>query len=130
MITPPIRLKRTALAWLLAGAALPAFAQIPFSPGGASAAPAQAAAATAGGIDVAQIKPAVDAAVNAEYGQLDLLYKDIHAHPELAFQETRTAATLADQMRKIGFDVTEHVGKTGVVAVYRNGAGPTILVRT
>mgnify|MGYP003344715004 CR=1 FL=1 len=33
-------------------------------------------------------------------------------------------------MRKIGFDVTEHVGKTGVVAVYRNGPGPTILVRT
>ena len=111
MITPPIRLKRTALAWLLAGAALPAFAQIPFSPGGASSAPAQAAPA-AGGIDVAQIKPAVDAAVNAEYGQLDLLYKDIHAHPELAFQETRTAAKLAEQMRKIGFDVTEPVSYT------------------
>lgn len=112
------RFKRTALAWLIAGVALPAFAQTP------SAAPA------AGGIDVAQIKPAVDAAVNAEYGQLDALYKDIHAHPELAFQETRTAAKLAEQMRKIGFEVTEHVGKTGVVAVYRNGTGPTILVRT
>jgi hippurate hydrolase len=130
MITPPIRLKRTALAWLLASAALPTFAQIPSSPGGTPSATAQPAAATAGGIDVAQIKPAVDAAVSAEYGQLDLLYKDIHAHPELAFQETRTAAKLAEQMRKIGFDVTEHVGKTGVVAVYRNGAGPTILVRT
>jgi hippurate hydrolase len=109
------RFKRTALAWLIAAIAVPAFAQTP---------PA------AGGIDVAQIKPAVDAAVNAEYGQLEALYKDIHAHPELAFQETRTAAKLAEQMRKIGFEVTEHVGKTGVVAVYRNGAGPTILVRT
>lgn len=54
------RLKRTALAWLMAGTVLPAFAQIPFSPGGSSSAPAQASVA-AGGIDVAQIKPAVDA---------------------------------------------------------------------
>jgi hippurate hydrolase len=61
---------------------------------------------------------------------LDSLYKDIHAHPEVAMQETRTAALLAAEMRNLGFTVTEHVGKTGVVAIYRNGSGPTVLVRT
>lgn len=95
MITPPIHLKRTTLAWLLAGVALPAFAQIPFDPDGASSTSAQATS-MAGGIDVVQIKPAVDVVVNAEYGQLDLLYKDTHAYPELAFQETRTTAKLAE----------------------------------
>jgi hippurate hydrolase len=58
------------------------------------------------------------------------VYKDLHAHPEIAFQEVRTAGKLAAEMRKLGFDVTEKVGKTGIVAVLRNGAGPTVLVRT
>ncbi|TFW29866.1 amidohydrolase [Duganella callida] len=64
------------------------------------------------------------------YPQLDAIYKDLHAHPEIAFQEQRTAARLAAEMRKIGFEVTEKVGKTGIVAIYKNGAGPTVLVRT
>ena len=59
-----------------------------------------------------------------------MLYKDIHAHPEIAFQEVKTAAKLAAEMRALGFEVTEEVGKTGVVAIYRNGDGPTIMVRT
>jgi hypothetical protein len=58
------------------------------------------------------------------------LYKDIRAHPEIAFQEEKTAAKLAAEMRALGFEVTEHVGKTGLVAIYRNGDGPTIMVRT
>ncbi len=64
------------------------------------------------------------------YPALFDLYKDIHAHPEVAFQENRTAALLAARMRKLGFEVTEGVGKTGVVAIYRNGPGPVVLVRT
>lgn len=68
--------------------------------------------------------------VDAMYPWLDAIYKDLHAHPEIAFQETRTAGKLAAEMRKLGFTVTEKVGKTGVVAVLRNGAGPTVLVRT
>jgi len=68
--------------------------------------------------------------VGAMYPQLDAIYRDIHAHPELGFQESRTAARLADEMRSLGFEVTEKVGKTGVVAIYRNGAGPTVMVRT
>jgi amidohydrolase len=64
------------------------------------------------------------------YPWLDAAYRDLHAHPEIAFQETRTAARLAGEMRKLGFTVTEKVGKTGIVAVLKNGAGPTVLVRT
>ena len=68
--------------------------------------------------------------VNGMYPQLDAIYRDIHAHPELGFEETRTAAKLAGEMRALGFDVTEKVGKTGVVAIYRNGPGPTVMVRS
>nr|WP_234028851.1 amidohydrolase [Alteriqipengyuania halimionae] len=57
------------------------------------------------------------------------LYKDLHAHPELSFEETRTAAKLAELMRAEGFDVTEGVGQTGVVSVLRNGEGPTVMIR-
>jgi len=64
------------------------------------------------------------------YPDLETIYKDIHSHPELGFAEIRTAARLAADMRALGFQVTEMVGKTGVVAIYRNGAGPTVLVRT
>jgi hippurate hydrolase len=64
------------------------------------------------------------------YPSLETLYKDLHAHPEIAFQEVKTAARMAGEMRKLGFEVTEKIGGTGVVAIYRNGAGPTVMVRT
>ena len=57
------------------------------------------------------------------------IYRDFHANPELSFQETRSAARLATEARKAGFEVTEKVGQTGVVAVMRNGAGPVVLIR-
>ncbi len=78
----------------------------------------------------AQAQPDVAGQINAIYPQLDAIYKDLHAHPEIAFEEVRTAARLAAEMRKIGFEVTEKVGKTGIVAIYKNGPGPTVLVRT
>jgi hippurate hydrolase len=81
-------------------------------------------------LDVAAVKPGLEAEVAADYPHLLALYKDIHAHPELSLQETRTAAKLAGEMRALGLTVTEGVGKTGLVAVYRNGSGPTILIRT
>lgn len=68
--------------------------------------------------------------VDGMYPALEAVYKDLHAHPELAFNEVRTAAKLAAEMRTLGFEVTEKVGRTGIVAIYRNGAGPTVLVRT
>jgi amidohydrolase len=81
-------------------------------------------------IDVARLKTAIEASVEADYPRLDALYKDIHTHPELAFEEVKTAATLAAEMRALGFEVTEKVGKTGLVAIYKNGDGPTVMVRT
>ncbi|RLM51874.1 M20/M25/M40 family metallo-hydrolase, partial [Halobellus sp. Atlit-31R] len=78
----------------------------------------------------APLKSDVGARVGAMYPWLDTVYKDLHANPEIAFQEVRTAAKLALEMRKLGFEVTEKVGKTGIVAVLKNGAGPTVLVRT
>ena len=81
-------------------------------------------------IDVNSLKAAIETSVEADYPKLDALYKDIHAHPEIAFQEEKTASKLAAEMRALGFEVTEKVGKTGLVAIYKNGEGPTIMVRT
>lgn len=64
------------------------------------------------------------------YPALDALYQDLHRHPELSGHEVKTAATMADQMRKAGFEVTPGVGGTGVVGLLRNGQGPTLLLRT
>lgn len=89
-----------------------------------------AAAAAEMAAEVGAEKAEIDTRLDRDYPRLEALYKDIHAHPELAFQETATAAKLAKAMRALGFEVTEHVGKTGVVAVYRNGPGPTVMVRT
>ena len=80
--------------------------------------------------DVAASKAAIDATLDQIYPHLDAVYRDIHAHPELGFQEKRTAALLAAEMRKLGFTATEGVGKTGIVAILRNGDGPTVMVRT
>ena len=68
-------------------------------------------------------------AVAADLPALVALYKDLHAHPELSFQEVETSKKLAARARALGFEVTEGVGKTGVVAVMKNGAGPTVLLR-
>jgi hippurate hydrolase len=67
--------------------------------------------------------------IKADMPQLMTLYRDLHAHPELSMQEVRTPARLAPEIRKLGFQVTEHVGKTGVVAVMKNGPGPVLLIR-
>ncbi|WP_236699413.1 amidohydrolase [Pelagerythrobacter marensis] len=68
-------------------------------------------------------------AVAADMPELMTLYRDLHAHPELSFQEVETAAKLSARMRDLGFTVTEQVGRTGVVAVLENGEGPTVMLR-
>ena len=68
-------------------------------------------------------------AVRADMPQLMTLYRDLHANPELSMQEVRTPQKLAEQMRKLGFTVTEKVGKTGVVSVMKNGEGPVLMIR-
>ncbi|MFJ9123988.1 amidohydrolase [Streptomyces sp. NPDC102340] len=57
------------------------------------------------------------------------LYRDLHTHPELSMHETRTAAIIAIVLRAQGWEVTEHVGTTGVVGTLTNGEGPTVLLR-
>src|ERR1700719_2903646 len=61
--------------------------------------------------------------------ELETIYKDIHSHPELSMQETRTAGLAADHLRAAGYEVTTGVGKTGVVGLLRNGEGPTVMLR-
>jgi hippurate hydrolase len=60
---------------------------------------------------------------------LEALYRDVHSHPELSMQETRTAGLAADRLRAAGYEVTTGVGKTGVVGLLRNGEGPTVMLR-
>ncbi|HEX8380122.1 MAG TPA: amidohydrolase, partial [Allosphingosinicella sp.] len=67
--------------------------------------------------------------VRQDLPALMTLYRDLHANPELSMQETKTAAKLAAEARKLGFQVTAGVGKTGVVAVMKNGPGPVLLMR-
>ncbi|MGJ7507466.1 amidohydrolase [Variovorax sp. GT1P44] len=87
-------------------------------------------AASAGAQTQSPLHAQISPIVGGMYPSLETLYKDLHANPEIAFQEVRTAARMAEEMRKLGFEVTEKVGGTGVVAIYKNGAGPTVLVRT
>jgi hippurate hydrolase len=68
-------------------------------------------------------------AVAEDMPSLIALYRDLHANPELSMAEAKSAARLAAEARKLGFEVTTGVGKTGVVAVMKNGAGPVLLMR-
>src|SRR5579862_2564147 len=68
--------------------------------------------------------------VEGVYPDAHSLYLDLHQNPELSAHETKTAARLAERLRSAGYEVTEHVGGTGVVAILKNGAGPTVMLRT
>ena len=70
------------------------------------------------------------AEVNAIYPDIESLYIDLHRNPELAFNEKQTAAKLAARVKALGYDVTTGVGGTGIVAILRNGPGPTVMLRT
>src|SRR4051794_19764004 len=76
------------------------------------------------------IRPLVDAQVKQESGSLLALYKDLHRHPELSFAEKETSKRIAEELRQAGCEVTTGIGRYGVVGVFRNGPGPTVLVRT
>ena len=67
--------------------------------------------------------------LNARLPDLEAFYRNIHAHPELSMQETRTAGLAAERLRAAGCDVTTGVGKTGVVGLLRNGDGPVVMLR-
>jgi hippurate hydrolase len=71
-----------------------------------------------------------DAEINAIYPEIEKIYLDLHQHPELSAHEVRTASVMAEGLRASGFEVTEHVGGTGVIGLLRNGPGPVVMVRT
>lgn len=73
--------------------------------------------------------PDLNAQIAAQMPSLMVLYRDMHAHPELSTMEVQSAARMAREARAVGFDVTERVGGTGIVAVMRNGPGPVLLIR-
>ena len=75
--------------------------------------------------------PDYQAQIKADYDRdLGKLWDQLHRNPELSFRETKTAAAIAAEFRKIpGMQVAEKVGQTGVVGVLKNGAGPTVLIR-
>jgi len=79
---------------------------------------------------MSETKPAeIFASLPTLLPELEAVYKDIHAHPELSMQENRTAGIAANHLKAAGFEVTSGVGKTGVVGILRNGDGPTVMLR-
>jgi len=91
--------------------------------------------ATAAGVNAQQ---SLDAMIDRDLASLVATYKSLHAAPELSHHEEKTSAFFANQLRALGYTVTEHIGKYehpewsgyGVAAVMKNGAGPTVLIRT
>ncbi len=81
------------------------------------------------GQSAAPVRELVQSRLAGEYPSLLELYKHLHAHPELSFQEVQSAARVAEELRQAGCEVTTGVGKVGVVGVLRNGVGPTVLIR-
>lgn len=89
--------------------------------------------ATISGQDLKAIparKAAVQKLIDTEYKSLETLYKHLHSYPELSYEEEKTAAKLAKELRTLGFEVTEKVGGHGIVGILKNGDGPTVLIRT
>jgi hippurate hydrolase len=85
------------------------------------------------GVAPAALKTQID----QQMPELIATYKQLHQHPELSHQEEQTSAYLAGELRKAGYEVTEHVGKygdgsaaLGIVGILKNGAGPVVLIRT
>ena len=74
--------------------------------------------------------PASKEEVENVYPDAHAFYLDLHQNPELSTHETQTAEKLASHLRALGYEVTEHVGGTGVVALLKNGTGPTVMLRT
>src|SRR4051812_44177959 len=77
---------------------------------------------------------ALKAQVDKQMPALTATYKQLHQHPELSHHEEQTSAFLAGELRKAGYEVTEHIGKYedgskawGIVGILKNGAGPTVL---
>lgn len=126
---------RSVLSAALFSVALPplvqaAPAQNPTAPAQNPAAPAQAQAASGKTqASAADFNSRVTKLVEDDTARLTDMFKDIHQHPELGFQETRTAAIVARELKALGFEVKEGIGQTGVVGILKNGPGPIVMYR-
>src|SRR4051812_47474386 len=87
-------------------------------------------ATTLARMSAAAPKQEIRAIVDREYPALEKIYMGVHQAPELSLMEEKTSAMLAGELRKPGYDVTEHFGGYGVVAGMKNGGGKTLLIRT
>ena len=91
---------------------------------------ALAAVLAAGAVPVMAQDAGLKAAVKADYdANLGALFDHFHRNPELSGMEVQTAARMAQELRALGYEVTTGVGGAGVVAVLKNGAGPTVMIR-
>ncbi len=91
---------------------------------------AQAFILAAWGTSVWAQTPAAIQEADTVFPEARALYLDLHQNPELSAHETRTAEKLANHLRVLGYEVTEHIGGTGVVGILKNGPGSTIMLRT
>jgi len=105
---------------------LPARLGSPMIPGMIRSAMFLILAASAAFAQNASLKDQVDSV----FPDAKSLYLDLHQHPELSSHETRTAALMAGKLRAMGYEVTENLGGTGIVAMMKNGAGPVVMLRT
>jgi hippurate hydrolase len=67
--------------------------------------------------------------IDTVYPQVETLYLDLHRNPELSYHEEKTAAKIADHLRKLGYEVTTGIGGNGVVGIFKNGPGPVVMLR-
>ncbi|MGO2331946.1 MAG: M20 metallopeptidase family protein [Pseudoalteromonas nigrifaciens] len=72
----------------------------------------------------------LDLNLHSSMPAIESFYLDLHQSPELSYHEQQTAKKIAAQLNKLGFEVTSNVGGFGVVGIYKNGDGPTVMIRT
>lgn len=76
-----------------------------------------------------KVQVKVDELVEADSRNIEAIFKDIHRNPKLGFMEVRTAGIVEKHLLSLGFEVSSGIGKKGILAVLRNGEGPTVLYR-
>ncbi|MDN3657021.1 amidohydrolase [Ferruginibacter paludis] len=77
----------------------------------------------------AQVSKQVKQMAYADSGRLVEIFKDLHQNPELGFMEVRTSAIIEKELKALGYEVMTGIGKTGVVGILKNGAGPVVMYR-
>ncbi len=77
-------------------------------------------------ISAQESQGAIQTEIDHEYLSLEILYQDLHSHPELSFHEQKTSARLAGELRDIGFEVSTNIGGYGIVGILKNGNGPIV----